>query len=265
MIKQYETGGTFEKTAEARIGRAGEKATASGMQALVSSGLAGTSIAAGLGKKFEEEVGQPARLEAQDIASQRTAQALEKKAGFIERREDVGPDFATIAGLAQTIGTGQKPEEGAGGQPGGATDSSRITGTATPLGPISPTTVTSTSPRFQGLGGGGGGGGLGERMFAGESARIAAAFAERVSKPMTSLVGKPIPKGKGGRMPGQGKGTFFMKLSPEVKKRQEEKRRNKEILALGQGPLTPAAAQKARTKPSLMQQADPFNISGRFS
>lgn len=108
IIKQQETGGTLEKTTEAAIGRGRTKSVAQGMQALVSSGLASTTQTAGLGKKFEEEVGVPARLQAADISQQRLSQAQRDKAGFIERREDIGPDYATIAGLAKSIGAGQQ-------------------------------------------------------------------------------------------------------------------------------------------------------------
>ena len=108
IIKQQEAGGTFEKATEAAIERGRVKSVAQGTQALVSSGLASTTQAAGLGKKFEEEVGTPARLQAADVQSQRLMQALTGKAGFIERREDVGPDFATIAGLAKSIGAGRQ-------------------------------------------------------------------------------------------------------------------------------------------------------------
>ena len=108
IIKQQEVGGTFQKATEAAIERGRVKSVAQGTQALVSSGLASTTQAAGLGKKFEEEVGVPARLQAADIQSQRLTEALTGKAGFIERREDVGPDFATIAGLAKSIGAGRQ-------------------------------------------------------------------------------------------------------------------------------------------------------------
>jgi len=111
IIKQQETGGTFEKATEAAIGRGRTKAVAQGTQALVSSGLASTTQAAGLGKKFEEEVGVPARLQAADVQSQRLMQALTGKAGFIERREDVGPSFGDIAGLAKSIGAGQQARQ----------------------------------------------------------------------------------------------------------------------------------------------------------
>ena len=105
IIERYKEGGTFLQSTEAQLERGRTKSVAQGMQALVSSGLSSTTQAAGLGKKFEEEVGAPARLQAQDISSQRLSGAETQKAGFIERREDVGPDYATIASLAQTIGS----------------------------------------------------------------------------------------------------------------------------------------------------------------
>ena len=59
---QYEPGGGFGTGVEAAIERGRTKAMASGMQGLVSAGLAGTTMAGTLGKKYEEEVGVPARL-----------------------------------------------------------------------------------------------------------------------------------------------------------------------------------------------------------
>ena len=108
IIAQQEAGGTFEKATEATLARAKTQTVAQGTQSLVSSGLASTTTAAGLGKKFEEEIGVPARLQATDIQQQRITEGLVGKAGFIERREDVGPSFSDIAGLAQSIGAGQQ-------------------------------------------------------------------------------------------------------------------------------------------------------------
>ena len=112
IIDQFKDGGSFLEATEAQLQRAGTKSVAKGTQALVSSGLAGTTQVGGLQKKFEEEVGAPTRLRAQDIAAQRTGEALSAKAGFIERREDTGPDFATIASLAKSIGAGQQAQTG---------------------------------------------------------------------------------------------------------------------------------------------------------
>jgi len=121
MIGQYETGGTFEKATEATLARGEKKAVASGTQALVSSGLASTTTAAGLGKKFQEEVGEPARARATDVASQRLNEALSQKAGFIERREDTGPSFSMIAELAKSIGAGEQAQTRRAGAPGRGT------------------------------------------------------------------------------------------------------------------------------------------------
>ncbi len=62
----YARGGGFGKGVEAGLERGRIKATASGAQALVSSGLAGTTMMAGLGKKFEEEVAMPTRARVEE-------------------------------------------------------------------------------------------------------------------------------------------------------------------------------------------------------
>jgi len=100
IIEQYEPGGAFGEGYEAQLERTKTRDIAASQQALVSGGLFGTSVTAGLPKKWEEEVGQPARLKLEDVRMGRYAEAIEKKAGLIERREDVGPDYATIAQLS---------------------------------------------------------------------------------------------------------------------------------------------------------------------
>jgi len=101
IIQQYQPEGGFLKGAEAELGREKIRTVAGQEQKLVSSGLFGTSTTAGLGSKWEAEVGQPARLKLEDVRMGRLAQALGAKAGAIERREDIGPDYATIAALSQ--------------------------------------------------------------------------------------------------------------------------------------------------------------------
>jgi hypothetical protein len=68
--KQYAPGGGFAKGTEAALKRGGKKAIAGGMQSLVSSGLASTSMGAGLAKKYEEEVAAPTRA---GVESQRAS------------------------------------------------------------------------------------------------------------------------------------------------------------------------------------------------
>ncbi|KKN68769.1 hypothetical protein LCGC14_0447890 [marine sediment metagenome] len=58
---QYQPGGGFGKGVETGLERGRVKAVSVGMQNLVSAGLAGTTMAAGLGTKFEEEVAAPTR------------------------------------------------------------------------------------------------------------------------------------------------------------------------------------------------------------
>jgi hypothetical protein len=69
-MEYYAPGGGYGKGTEAALGRAETKAVASGTQALVSSGLAGTTMSAGLSKKFQEEVGVPTRARVEETRAQ---------------------------------------------------------------------------------------------------------------------------------------------------------------------------------------------------
>ena len=106
VIARYGKEGGFVKGQTAQLERTKTKDVASGMQNLVSSGLAGSTMAGGLGKAWEEDVGAPTRLSIADIAGQRMTQAQMGKTGFIERREDTGPDAALISQLMQLLGQG---------------------------------------------------------------------------------------------------------------------------------------------------------------
>jgi len=130
IVKQYEPGGGFGAGWEAQLGRQKTKDIAAGEQSLISSGLFGTTITAGMPKKWEEEIGTPARLKLEDIRMERLSGALQAKAGLIERREDIGPDYGMIAQMASQIGatpTYRQPEPqfaggyGAGSPFGGST------------------------------------------------------------------------------------------------------------------------------------------------
>lgn len=104
IISTYQPEGGFLTGAKAELERERTRTVAGQTQQLVSSGLFGTSITAGLGQKWEEEVGMPARLKLEDVRMGRLAEALQSKAGVIERREDIGPDYATIAALSAQAG-----------------------------------------------------------------------------------------------------------------------------------------------------------------
>ena len=58
---------------------------ASGQQRLVSAGLAGTTVGAGMEQRWEEERGIPERLRLEDIRTQRLTEAMAAKAGYMER------------------------------------------------------------------------------------------------------------------------------------------------------------------------------------
>jgi len=110
IISRYGKEGGFVKGQTAQLERTKKKDIASGMQSMVSSGLAGSTAAAGLPGAWEEDVGAGARLNIADVAGQRMSQAQLGKAGFIERRQDTGPDPSLVSSLMQGMGR----SEGAG-------------------------------------------------------------------------------------------------------------------------------------------------------
>jgi len=109
IVQRYQPGGTFEAAHEQLLQTQKKRDVAGGQQALVSSGLFGTTRASGLGRAWEEQVGGPSRLQRSDILAQRLTQAEIGKAGLVERREDVGPSYSDIFNMAQAAGaTGGK-------------------------------------------------------------------------------------------------------------------------------------------------------------
>lgn len=87
IIAKYRIGGEYGKGEEALLKRAKTKSTAETAQSLVSAGLAGTSVGAGAGQRWEEEIGMPGRLKLEDIRSERLTGALGAKAGFLGQAE----------------------------------------------------------------------------------------------------------------------------------------------------------------------------------
>ena len=81
---------------KAELERAKTRDVASSMQSLVSSGLGGTTRGAGLGKKWEEEIGVPSRLKLEDVIAEKQFAAKQFKAGIIERRTDEYPDYNSL-------------------------------------------------------------------------------------------------------------------------------------------------------------------------
>ncbi len=154
IIARYQPGGGFMKGAEALLSREKTKDVATGAQSLVSSGLYGTTTTAGLGKKWEEEVGAPRRLAMEDIMMERLSSAQIGKTGIIERREDIGPSLTDIYNIGRESGGGS----GGGGGPA----------------PRYSSTVTVGTPGVKGLGFQQGGTAYRERQASAEAQRRAA-------------------------------------------------------------------------------------------
>lgn len=72
----YAPGGEYMAGTKAQLARGRKRAMAGGMQALAGAGLAGTSMAGGLAKRYEEEVGAP-------MMAQATTQRLSALSGLL--------------------------------------------------------------------------------------------------------------------------------------------------------------------------------------
>lgn len=99
MLGMVQPGGAFEKRGLADIERQKTRGVGREMQHMVSSGLYGTTTAAGLERGWEADVGAPARLRLEDVMQQRQLGVMGQKAGFLERIEDVYPDINTLLQL----------------------------------------------------------------------------------------------------------------------------------------------------------------------
>ncbi len=96
MMQRYQPGGAFEKRGLADIERRKTKGVGTEMQQMISSGTYGTTTAAGTGRRWESEVGAPARLRLEDIMQQRLTGIQQQKAGFLERIQEPYPDYSAL-------------------------------------------------------------------------------------------------------------------------------------------------------------------------
>ncbi len=192
--KLYGPKGDFMKGTEATISRGSKRAVASGVQQLASAGLAGTSIVGGLGKKYEEEVGMPARERA-------TSARLGALAGLLQA--EAGAELQMSMRPPITIGGGY----------------------------------------------GGGGGGGGRRTITPRRTTAQSGAATR-PQPLPTLNLPTLKAAK--REPTGYKGIYF---GADYYKRQQQ-----------QPQAAPASTSPSGSfyKGSLMQQADPYDISGRY-
>ena len=99
-IAYYQPGGGFGKGVEAGLERGRVKAMASGMQHLVGAGLAGTTMAGGLGKKYEEEVGAPVRAGVEERRAQAISGIKMQQAGMQFQAGEAGLQRGFQAGQA---------------------------------------------------------------------------------------------------------------------------------------------------------------------
>jgi hypothetical protein len=104
IADMYAPGGSFGQGANAMYERGKTKNLATAGQNLISSGLGGTTISAGLPSKYEEEVGTPFKLQLQDLMTSKYAEAMGNKLGFLERKTEKGPDFSQIAQILASMG-----------------------------------------------------------------------------------------------------------------------------------------------------------------
>lgn len=100
-LEQYLPGGGYGKGVEAGLERGRVKAVAGGMQSLVSAGLAGTTMAAGLGKRYEEEVAMPARARVEETRAQAISAIRMAEAGMETQAVEAARTRALQTYLAQ--------------------------------------------------------------------------------------------------------------------------------------------------------------------
>lgn len=109
LVGDFGQGGTMEAAAMQRYGQQKQTDIAAQMQQAVSSGMYGTTRPSTYGTAYERDVGTPYKLQLADVMAQRKAEAMRGQAGFIERREDIPPDPALMAGMVERASA--RPEE----------------------------------------------------------------------------------------------------------------------------------------------------------
>lgn len=96
MEQRVQPGGAFERRGLAEIETARTRGVGREMQQMISSGMYGTTTAAGIGRGWEAEVGAPARGRLEDVMQQRLTGIQMQKAGFLERIEEPYPDYRML-------------------------------------------------------------------------------------------------------------------------------------------------------------------------
>jgi len=127
IINRYQPGGSFETKSLAELERLKKRSVreqfGQSEQQAISGGMFGVQrpTRAGMGMKWEETVGAPARLSLEDVLMQRLSGAQQNKASFIEGIQDTGPSLSDIFSMAQAgqSSGGQYSAPSSGGSSGG--------------------------------------------------------------------------------------------------------------------------------------------------
>ena len=96
----FRPGGEYGAGIEAMIGRGEKKAVASGYQNLVSAGLSNTTMPMHLQQTYQEEIGMPTRLRAEDTRMERLGGALGSLGQMYAGYDAGGPTGGDIAHMA---------------------------------------------------------------------------------------------------------------------------------------------------------------------
>ena len=109
-LKQYLPGGGYGAGMEESLNQGRTQTVAGGMQALINSGMANTTMPAGLAKKYESEVAVPKRLSSESMRAQALAglyagQAGAQQGGF-QAANQLGLGYSQL-GAQQTGAAGQ--------------------------------------------------------------------------------------------------------------------------------------------------------------
>jgi hypothetical protein len=123
LVGMYQPGGSFGQGMMGQYQQVKEQALASQYQGMVSSGLANTTTAAGMNSAYEQRVGTPFRMQLADLMTEKLSGAMQAKAGFIERREDVPPSPELMANLVTQAEAGPDTNGSGGGDGSGAAGS----------------------------------------------------------------------------------------------------------------------------------------------
>ncbi len=99
IISMFGAGGSYGQGVLASLDRQKTQDVASAAQSMVDTGLYGTTTTAGLGKKWEEEIGVPSRMKLEDVKAEKLSTAKLGKAQFLTNIEQPTMDYGLLSQL----------------------------------------------------------------------------------------------------------------------------------------------------------------------